>query len=64
MQKVIFKTKTVGNKKVNFINPEGIVYKEGDEEQVTEKAAIWLSANGFIETTKKENKQAAKRQTK
>jgi hypothetical protein len=48
----------------NYIAPDGKVYPEGTEAKVTDKAAIWLEANGYIEPQKKENKKAAKRETK
>lgn len=47
-----------------FKSPDKKIYKAGDEQLVTRKHAIWLAANGFIEPLKKENKKAAKRETK
>jgi hypothetical protein len=41
---------------------DGEVHKPGESALVTDKAAIWLQANGFIEPLKKESK--AKRETK
>jgi hypothetical protein len=47
-----------------YKGPDGIVRKPGDEVLTTRKQAKWLAHNGFIESLKKENKQAAKRETK
>ena len=47
-----------------YKGPDGIVRKSGEEVSVTRKQAIWLAYHGFIEPLKKENKQAAKRETK
>ena len=75
-KKVKFKNKVVqieknGEKveiKLNFKEPSGKIYKEGDEAIVTDKAAKWLFKNGFIEPIKKavakNDKEAEKRETK
>jgi hypothetical protein len=77
MQTVKFKNKVVeveknGEKvevKLNYKEPSGKVYKEGDEIEVTDKAAVWLADNGFIEPVKKvakrkNSKEAENRETK
>jgi hypothetical protein len=77
MQTVKFKNKIVESEKngekveikLNYKEPSGKVYKEGDEVEVTDKAAVWLSDNGFIEPVKKaakrkNSKEAETRETK
>lgn len=72
MKKVKFVTKTitVGEgeeaKEVgaNYLSPDKKVYRAGQEVDVTDRHAGWLQKNGWIEPLRKENKTAAKRETK
>ena len=58
------KTKEEKNMQEFYKAPDGKIYKPGDEILATRKQAVWLSFHKFIEPQKKENKQAAKRETK
>ncbi len=77
MQTVKFKSKTVQvpgkngvkNDTQSYVSPSGKAYLPGTEAEVTDKQAAWLEANGWIEPPapkkqKKENKEAAGRETK
>jgi len=58
--------KTKEEKVVNefYKAPDGKIYDYGTEVLVTRKHASWLDFHKFIEPLKKEDKKAAKRQTK